>query len=105
MLDVRGLRKVYAAKDRSVEALRDLTFRVDPGELVCIVGPSGCGKTTLLKCLAGLLDPTAGTVLVEGRPVAVPEPSFPEAVSGSTTFTPPSPSCAIASCSPPAARS
>ena len=76
MLDVRGLRKVYAAKDRSVEALRDLTFRVDPGELVCIVGPSGCGKTTLLKCLAGLLDPTAGTVLVEGRPVAGPPPGM-----------------------------
>jgi len=76
MLDVRGLRKVYAAKDRTVEALRDLTFRVDPGELVCVVGPSGCGKTTLLKCLAGLLDPTDGTVLVEGRPVTGPPPGM-----------------------------
>ncbi|HEY6795340.1 MAG TPA: ABC transporter ATP-binding protein [Kineosporiaceae bacterium] len=72
MLDVRGLRKVYESSGRHVEALRDLTFSVEPGELVCLVGPSGCGKTTLLKCLAGLLDPTAGEVLVEGRPVTGP---------------------------------
>jgi NitT/TauT family transport system ATP-binding protein len=76
MLDVRGLRKVYASKDRRVEALRDLTFTVSPGELVCLVGPSGCGKTTLLKCLAGLLDPTDGQVLVEGRPVSGPPPGM-----------------------------
>ena len=72
MLDVRGLNKIYASKDRQVEALRNLTFTVQPGELVCLVGPSGCGKTTLLKCLAGLLEPTAGEVLVEGKPVSGP---------------------------------
>jgi NitT/TauT family transport system ATP-binding protein len=72
MLGVRGLRHVYTSRDRTVEALRDLTFAVQPGELVCVVGPSGCGKTTLLKCLAGLLQPTGGQVLVEGRPVDGP---------------------------------
>jgi NitT/TauT family transport system ATP-binding protein len=76
MLDVRGLNKIYASKDRQVEALRNLTFTVAPGELVCLVGPSGCGKTTLLKCLAGLLDPTAGEVLVEGKPVSGPPPGM-----------------------------
>ncbi len=72
MLEVQGLRKVYRAKDREVEALRDLTFTVDSGDLVCLVGPSGCGKTTLLRCLAGLLDPTGGTVRIDGTPVAGP---------------------------------
>jgi NitT/TauT family transport system ATP-binding protein len=76
MLDVRGLQKIYESKDRRVEALRDLTFSVEPGEFVCLVGPSGCGKTTLLKCLAGLLDPTAGTVSVEGKPVVGPPPGM-----------------------------
>ncbi|MGW0144011.1 ABC transporter ATP-binding protein [Streptomyces sp. NPDC003333] len=76
MLDVRGLRKVYEASGRRVEAVRDLTFTVDPGELVCLVGPSGCGKTTLLKCVAGLLAPTGGEVLLEGRRVDGPPPAM-----------------------------
>jgi len=76
MLDVRGLRKVYESKDRTVEALRDLTFSVKAGELVCVVGPSGCGKTTLLKCIAGLLGPSGGEVLVEGKPVSGPPPGM-----------------------------
>ncbi|MEU9189300.1 ABC transporter ATP-binding protein [Streptomyces sp. NPDC048484] len=76
MLDVNGLKKVYEGSGRRVEAVRDLTFTVDAGELVCLVGPSGCGKTTLLKCVGGLLTPTAGEVLIGGRRVTGPPPDM-----------------------------
>ncbi|EMF52285.1 MULTISPECIES: ABC transporter ATP-binding protein [Streptomyces] len=76
LLEVAGLRKVYEGSGRRVEAVRDLTFTVDAGELVCLVGPSGCGKTTLLKCVAGLLNPTAGEVRLGGRPVDGPPPGM-----------------------------
>ena len=75
-LEVRGLRKVYEGSGRSVEALRDLTFSVMAGELVCVVGPSGCGKTTLLRCVGGLLAPTGGQVLLDDKPVAGPPPGL-----------------------------
>lgn len=55
-----------------VRALEDVTLEVDEGEFLTVVGPSGCGKTTLLNILAGLLQPTRGTVLVDGRPVRGP---------------------------------
>ena len=77
MLDVEGLNKVYEGRGRAVEALRDLTFRVDEGELVCVVGPSGGGKTTLLKCASGLLRPSAGEVVLDGQPVTGPPASWP----------------------------
>ena len=76
MLEVQGLKKVYRSGHREVEALRDLTFTVDSGELVCLVGPSGCGKTTLLRCLSGLLDPSGGTVRIDGVAVAGPPPGL-----------------------------
>jgi NitT/TauT family transport system ATP-binding protein len=75
-LEVRGLRKVYEGPGRSVEALRDLTFSVEASELVCVVGPSGCGKTTMLRCVAGLLEPTGGEVLLGGTRVAGPPPDL-----------------------------
>jgi NitT/TauT family transport system ATP-binding protein len=75
-LEVRGLKKVYEGRGRSVEALADLAFSVEAGELVCVVGPSGCGKTTLLRCIAGLLEPTAGEVRLEDAPVAGPPPGM-----------------------------
>ena len=72
LLDVRAMRKVYEGGGRAVEAVRDLTFSVTAGELVCVVGPSGAGKTTLLKCIAGLLAPTSGEVVLEGETVTSP---------------------------------
>ncbi|MEU1889347.1 ABC transporter ATP-binding protein [Micromonospora rifamycinica] len=76
LLRVEHLRKVYQSPTGDVEAIGDLSFTMDAGELVCIVGPSGCGKTTLLKCLAGLLRPTAGVVEMHGAPVTGPSPAM-----------------------------
>ncbi|MET7489923.1 ABC transporter ATP-binding protein [Streptomyces sp. NPDC005538] len=76
LLDVSGLNKVYEGSGRRVEAVRDLTFTVDTGELVCLVGPSGCGKTTLLKCMGGLLTPTGGEVRLSGQKVSGPPPGM-----------------------------
>jgi NitT/TauT family transport system ATP-binding protein len=50
-------------------AISDISVRVADGELVTIVGPSGCGKSTLLRCVAGLLPPTSGQVVLNGVPV------------------------------------
>ncbi|MFY9510788.1 MAG: ABC transporter ATP-binding protein [Rubrivivax sp.] len=69
---VEHLNKVYASKERRVEAIGDLSFEVMPGDFTCIVGPSGAGKTTLLKCLAGLLAPTRGSIRVNGHAVTEP---------------------------------
>jgi NitT/TauT family transport system ATP-binding protein len=76
VLSVRGLRKVYEGHGRRVEAIGDLTFTVGDGEFACVVGPSGCGKTTLLRCVAGLLPPTAGEITVGGSPVSGPPPGL-----------------------------
>jgi NitT/TauT family transport system ATP-binding protein len=76
LLDVDGVQKTYTGAGRTVEAVRNLTFSVGNGELVCIVGPSGAGKTTLLKIIAGLLEPTKGTVTLDGDKVTGPPKSM-----------------------------
>jgi len=50
----------YRVRGKRLEALSDISFRVAEHEFVCVLGPSGCGKTTLLKILAGLLQPQRG---------------------------------------------
>ena len=60
--------------DGGIRALDGVTFDVPKGELTSIIGPSGCGKTTTLKIVAGLVEPTSGTVEVDGVPVTGPGP-------------------------------
>jgi NitT/TauT family transport system ATP-binding protein len=72
MLEIKGLNKTYGAGEKATHAIADVSFSVDEGEFVCVVGPSGCGKTTLLKCIAGLLPPTGGEVVLRGTQVTSP---------------------------------
>src|SRR5262245_61456206 len=64
-VEVRGLSRHYDA----VVALRTVSMKIEPGEFVALLGPSGCGKTTLLRCIAGLISPTAGDVMIDGRDI------------------------------------
>src|SRR5436190_20627128 len=59
-------------REGAVVAFRNVELGVRPNEVLCIVGPSGCGKTTLLRCIGGLLAPSAGRVLIDGREVRAP---------------------------------
>jgi NitT/TauT family transport system ATP-binding protein len=65
VLEVTGLTRAFGAH----VAIADVSLQVADGELVTIVGPSGCGKSTLLCCLAGLLPPTSGQVVLDGAVV------------------------------------
>jgi NitT/TauT family transport system ATP-binding protein len=75
-IEVTGLSKTYrrvVGREISLTAaLADVSFTVAPQEFVSVIGPSGCGKSTILKILAGLLDPSSGSVKVSGRPVEGP---------------------------------
>jgi NitT/TauT family transport system ATP-binding protein len=72
MLEIRELGKTYGVGEKATHAIRTVSFSVADGEFVCVVGPSGCGKTTLLKCVAGLLRPTRGEIVLFGRRVTSP---------------------------------
>src|SRR3954453_15476629 len=72
MLRVDHLKKTYGEGKDAVEAIGDVSLEVAEKEFACIVGPSGCGKTTLLKCMSGLLAPTAGEVRLRDQRVDGP---------------------------------
>jgi len=77
VLEIDGLGKTYGTGEKATEAIRSISFIVAENEFVCVVGPSGCGKTTLLKCVAGLLPPSRGQAVLQGKPVTEP----PEAMA------------------------
>jgi NitT/TauT family transport system ATP-binding protein len=72
MLEIKNLSKTYGTGATATHAVGNVSFSIEEGEFVCVVGPSGCGKTTLLKCIAGLLRPSAGEVLLRGDRVTGP---------------------------------
>jgi len=65
LLEIHGLFKTYD----NVRALSDINLSIGPGHITGLLGPNGSGKTTLIKIICGLLQPTSGTVLVDGNPV------------------------------------
>ena len=70
ILKVENLHKTFTLpKGGSYTALDNISFEVADGEIVAVVGPSGAGKTTVLRCLAGLLAPTSGSVIFEGESI------------------------------------
>jgi NitT/TauT family transport system ATP-binding protein len=72
VLSVRGLSKTYTGQLGDRVVFNGIELDVLPGEFLCIVGPSGAGKTTLLRCMAGLIAPTHGAVLLNGERVERP---------------------------------
>ena len=66
-LELRHVSKIYGEGPTQVQALRDVSLSVEPGELVAVMGPSGSGKSTLLTIAGSLEEPTSGDVLVGGR--------------------------------------
>src|SRR5713101_7684944 len=69
-LELRQVSKIYSSDGQNVEALHEVSLRVEAGTVSALVGRSRCGKSTLLN-LAGAMDfPTSGEVLIDGRPTA-----------------------------------
>jgi branched-chain amino acid transport system ATP-binding protein len=66
MLEVRELSVAYGA----IEAVRNVSFVVEEGQIVCLIGANGAGKTTTLRTISGLLRPRAGDIVFEGRSIA-----------------------------------
>ncbi|WP_256999377.1 ABC transporter ATP-binding protein [Microbacterium sp. SZ1] len=69
-IELTGIEKVFDTGSRPFAALRGVDLAIRTGSFVAIMGPSGSGKSTLLHCAAGLDTPTAGSVYLEGRPLA-----------------------------------
>ena len=68
-VSIQGIEKRYHTRNGDVVALNGVDFNIKENEFICVIGPSGCGKSTLLNIIAGLLEPTAGQVIVDGKKV------------------------------------
>ncbi len=66
-IELKAVEKIYAAAGASVHALAPADLAIAEGEFVVLLGPSGCGKTTLLRMIGGLLAPSAGELMIEGK--------------------------------------
>lgn len=69
LLEFKNVKYFYQTKESEINALEDITFSIKERDFTSIVGPSGCGKTTILSLTAGLLVPTEGEIILDGKPV------------------------------------
>jgi len=69
VLEIQALNKVFGSGHLAVQALKDVSLTISSGELAGLMGPSGSGKTTLLLCISLILEPTDGTILLDGNTI------------------------------------
>ena len=74
LLEIQDITESYQAENGEIAALAPISFTMERGEFLSIVGPSGCGKSTLLSIIAGLLPPSSGRILLDGREVTGVDP-------------------------------
>lgn len=74
-IEIHKVTKTFTSRrNESSVAISEISLDIDTNEFVCLVGRSGCGKTTLLNTIAGLVRPTQGDILIDGKPVSNPGP-------------------------------
>ena len=75
-ISIKNVQRIYKDSDGSrVEALKNVSLDIRPGEFISIIGPSGCGKTTLLRLIAGLDKPQEGKLFIDDTPITGADPS------------------------------
>ena len=65
-----AIKNLFVREKTIVHAVKDLSFTIEKGEIVAFIGPNGAGKSTTVKMMSGILNPTSGQVLVNGKDVA-----------------------------------
>lgn len=70
VIELRAVQRSFVKDRQTIPVLQDINLTVGQQEIICLVGESGCGKTTTGKIIAGLLDPSGGDLLIDGRPLA-----------------------------------
>src|SRR5215467_3439012 len=69
IIEVSGIHKYFRSARGTVHALRGVSLRVNPGEVITVIGPSGSGKSTLLRCLNRLENFDSGSIVIDGIPL------------------------------------
>ncbi|MWV38479.1 MULTISPECIES: ABC transporter ATP-binding protein [Natrialba] len=86
-LEINNVSKTYNAnKPNSVEAVRDVSCELDEGEFFSVIGPTGCGKSTLMKMVAGLIEPTEGEITLDGESITGPREDIGVVFQEDSTF-------------------
>jgi NitT/TauT family transport system ATP-binding protein len=76
LLRLEGVGKSYASAHSAIVALESVNLDIRRGEFLTVIGPSGCGKSTLLQIAAGLITPSVGRAVLDGRPISGPPPEM-----------------------------